>query len=437
MAGYFTQSRVIPGASMQETFAWLPGQDPVVVNAWKTDDDTQTTTSFRSGRHAPDDSAQSFLDTARSDFGKTAYDNGHTFYTRRSHHTPFSFVSLQGRQPYQFWKGPMSWTAVADWDQFGRGIDMSTFIENHPPYNALALNKLGASYIKSANPLKANAGLSQFVGELREGLPSVISAALSGGLKNIPKGVGKDYLGVQFGWLPFINDIRKFAESISKAPRILEQVLNNSGKDLYRKRSSPEIREDFSASKGLPLLYTLTTQSWWDPYIGIVSSQSPSCRIESNSSVTRKTYFVGMFTYLLEEGDDLLSKANVYAQQADSLLGTRFDASTLWELTPWSWMIDWMFDIGDVISNYEQFSRNNLLLKYGYLMSQTRWDINNVLNVNASYSGPTSFSRHVWTIQKERVRSTPFGFGLDPGSFTNQQWAILGALGLSKGPRSL
>jgi hypothetical protein len=100
-------------------------------------------------------------------------------------------------------------------------------------------------------------------------------------------------------------------------------------------------------------------------------------------------------------------------------------------------MIDWMFDIGDVISNYEQFSRNNLLLKYGYLMSQTRWDINNVLNVNASYSGPTSFSRHVWTIQKERVRSTPFGFGLDPGSFTDQQWAILGALGLSKGPRSL
>jgi hypothetical protein len=39
--------------------------------------------------------------------------------------------------------------------------------------------------------------------------------------------------------------------------------------------------------------------------------------------------------------------------------------------------------------------------------------------------------------QKERVRATPYGFGLDLGSLNPRQWAILASLGLTRAPQRL
>lgn len=436
MAGYSTLSRKIPGQPLTEIGAWLPGQDPIVANSSFSDDDTQTTYSFRTGRRDPGDTVNSLLDTSMREFGKTPYDNGHEFWTIRSHHTPNPILNL--KRGTAFFQGPMVLNGIAGYTQFGQPILMSKFMEDNPAYSDANLNSLGASYIKQTNPLKPNAGLSQFVGELRERLPSIVSAAVTGGIKNIPKGVGNDYLNVQFGWLPMINDFRKFAEAIAKAPRILENILNGSGKDHYRKRSRQPVRETFTySSKKYLQEVTGNGIAWYSGAFNFFNGQTPSCDMSSYSSVEHRTWFTGMFTYLLEEGEDLLSQAKRYEAQANAFLGTRFDASTFWELTPWSWMIDWMFDIGDVLSNYESFSKDNLLLKYGYLMSQTRWDINTTLDIGSPYGGPMNVSRHEWVIHKRRVRSTPYGFGLNPGSFSDQQWAILGALGLSKGPKQL
>jgi len=41
------------------------------------------------------------------------------------------------------------------------------------------------------------------------------------------------------------------------------------------------------------------------------------------------------------------------------------------------------------------------------------------------------------TTRKQRFRANPYGFARNPNSFSGKQWAILGALGLTKAPRRL
>jgi hypothetical protein len=48
-------------------------------------------------------------------------------------------------------------------------------------------------------------------------------------------------------------------------------------------------------------------------------------------------------------------------------------------------------------------------------------------------STPNCFSSLSTTVErKERIKATPFGFGLVDSDFTNRQWAILAALGITR-----
>jgi hypothetical protein len=134
-----------------------------------------------------------------------------------------------------------------------------------------------------------------------------------------------------------------------------------------------------------------------------------------------------------------LQRADEELRVLDRILSVKITPSVLYELMPYSWLIDWMSNVGDVVSNWTAFMDDRLVMPYCYLMRETH-----VVRTATAYDvGLYSFGHkmHVSavqeTVQKERVRGTPYGFGLSPESFTLKQWAILGALGLTKGPRSL
>lgn len=121
------------------------------------------------------------------------------------------------------------------------------------------------------------------------------------------------------------------------------------------------------------------------------------------------------------------------------LLGTRLDAETLWNLAPWSWLSDWKANIGDNIANASKLSEDGLVLRYGYLMSETISDhtlsLHGPIPDGVGSCGPISLTFS--TVRKQRVRATPYGFGLDPNGFNVRQWSILGALGITKAPGKL
>jgi hypothetical protein len=52
-----------------------------------------------------------------------------------------------------------------------------------------------------------------------------------------------------------------------------------------------------------------------------------------------------------------------------------------------------------------------------------------------SYPDTVPISSLYRSERKERWKATPYGFGLNMAGFTDQQWAILAALGMTKSPR--
>jgi hypothetical protein len=74
-------------------------------------------------------------------------------------------------------------------------------------------------------------------------------------------------------------------------------------------------------------------------------------------------------------------------------------------------------------------------------MVSDRVIVSSLFSVRHVKSGGGTVDRPAFTRvmveQKRRIKSTPFGFGLSPGSFTARQWSILAALGMTRGPRSL
>jgi hypothetical protein len=160
--------------------------------------------------------------------------------------------------------------------------------------------------------------------------------------------------------------------------------------------------------------------------------------------ITTKRWFAGAFTYHLPTiGPDdngfvkTIEKAKIAEAQANRLFGLRLTPDLIWKLAPWSWAIGWVSNAGDVIHNWSAFSNDGLVLDYGYLMEHKIQQIQYSLVDVGSSDGTTSFYQEFRYETKTRRRATPYGFGVNPASFTAKQWGIIAALGISKQPLSL
>jgi len=137
--------------------------------------------------------------------------------------------------------------------------------------------------------------------------------------------------------------------------------------------------------------------------------------------------------------DSLLGKLKEYEFLANQLLGSRITPAVLWELAPWSWLVDWIAEIQNAVTTASLLQSDNLVMRYGYLMRTTV--LKRTYTVKGidfwSYPNNTTYSASINMIKKERVKGTPFGFGVDLSSLSGQQWAILGALSLTRAPNIL
>jgi len=161
--------------------------------------------------------------------------------------------------------------------------------------------------------------------------------------------------------------------------------------------------------------------------------------VQSREWVTSKrVWFDGAFTYYYPTGDSLLDVGKRADFLLNQLVGQRIDADVLWNLQPWSWLADWYVNIGTNIANASALTEDGLVMRYGYLMTETISD--HVITINgprtkSGYAGP--FKTIYRTVVKERVKASPYGFALNPSGFTARQWAILAALGFTKAPGAL
>jgi hypothetical protein len=286
---------------------------------------------------------------------------------------------------------------------------------------------MGGTAIKRTVPTSPVANTSQFLGELwRDGLPSIVGSTTLAARVLGFKQLGSEYLNVEFGWKPFVSDLRKFLTVIKHHDKVLAQYRRDSGKSVRRNYSFPSYVEttgSTSTASGVPAL--------------------PSACYQKSSGVRtlvqkfqRDVWFSGAYKYYYDEGSTRLGKVHKYAQEADKLLGIRLTPDVLWDLAPWTWLSDWFANFGDVLSNLTAFGKDGLVMQYGYVMGTftqlNEYDLHGIVLANGR---GLHLHQTLGTITKARRKASPYGFGLNPAvDFTTRQWAILAALGMTRAP---
>jgi len=297
------------------------------------------------------------------------------------------------------------------------------------------LDALGTTAIARVAPTNPVSGMLQTLVELkREGIPSLIGVQTWKNRTHLARSAGDEYLNHQFGWLPLVNDLKDFSYAVTNSDELIRQYERNSGKNIKRSYNWPLEVTNVSdvVTHGVTTAPTLEGGFYSYPP-GVQNTSVVSERIQ------RVKWFKGCFTYYLppyKQGGDN-SKRN--RQLANYLYGTRVTPELLWNLTPWSWAADWVGNFGDYLHNVSAFQNDGLVMKYGYVMETTIHSIERTVSdiYLKTGGGPKTCSSIRSTTTKSRRSATPYGFGLNVGLFTDRQWAIIGALGISKGSRLL
>lgn len=323
-----------------------------------------------------------------------------------------------------------------------------------------ALWTLGAKAVRAARPNKPALDIPVLIGELRrEGIPTLIGsiAGRSKTVRDVFASGGKEYLNVQFGWAPLVRDLVALLQLIPESRRRIEQYERDIDKLVRRRYHFPDQVE---VTQGLTYgpthaIYRPQANTPWgsmpldnwrfDPY-GQVPSQVN--RIQS------ETWFSGGFRFYHRSVPEALTELSLLEEKANLLLGTRLDPEVLYNLSPWTWLLDWFVNFGDAIGNASALLSDDLVMQYGYLMKHTLQE-STVSWPNLPYTrvstGPLSgvwsqpenthslgnpaqgtYSTTISKETKQRGKASPFGFGLTPSDFTSDQWAILAALGISR-----
>jgi hypothetical protein len=289
------------------------------------------------------------------------------------------------------------------------------------------LNKIGATAISRCKPTNSVADASVFLGELlKDGLPAIAGHRTWKARTRRAQEAAGEYLNVQFGWQPLVNDVRKFSYAVNHAHKVLSQYERDNGRPVrrtYRFPTQRSVTEIIWAGNARVLL---------QPGYSSFYAGAPAGVVLRRRETLRNQWFSGCFTYHMPTGGNARSAMGRYALEAKKLLGISLTPDTLWNLAPWSWTVDWFSNTGDVVSNLSDWATDGLVMRYGYLMEHTIVKDTYHMYGTGSKSVPSCPPLVLVTETKLRKRANPFGFGLTWNGLSAVQLAILGALGISR-----
>lgn len=359
-------------------------------------------------------------------YGRNSFDNGHEFSTEKTTYnwgnastTMLAPGSLYGDIEYVGYILPVLSPALP--------------VFNPPTENEITLD--GARLFKAAIPTKPEAGLMQFLFETRQQMPKVLGSTVLKGKFN-RQSAGSEYLNLEFGLIPTWSDVKKLSQSVLHAGDLLRAYRDNARKQTRRRRSLPTVSSvtESIGPTNYPLIgsffgVSMANQFW------VPNTQLGNTLV--SDVVQTDAWFSGAFSYYVNEGHSILDRLDRYEAEANYLLGTRFSADTFWELSPFSWLADWYSDAGTFISNIVALDSDELVMKYGYVMHETR-ATRTYLKIGLTPKGtaPSTLRMDVNYVRKLRRRSSPYGFGLHDGDLTLRQKAVLAALGMTQGSGS-
>lgn len=357
---------------------------------------------------------------------------------------PPGFGGLYAGVPYL---PPTSGLAVRSWKDLSEDLE-DLYIEG----------------FQRARPDAPQASLGQFLVELRD-LPRVPGRLFHRGAWTVPLGeiprvlrsrlaqflrlkeggalrvaaheAAHETLNWEFGWRPFVADLRAMYSLWQDIDKAIARLVRDNGQ---WKRRGTSLGEETTVDT---LYDAVGPYTLWG-----VRGRPPdhiyrpaSSRIRVVRTERRRRWFVGSFRYWIPDTSSSLWTTRARA----ALFGALPTPELLWEVMPWSWLVDWFADMGTFFGYLSPGAVDNLVCERSYTMEHKETILDCTCECTQSYPGDLdpdymywpAFERKVfasrYTLEsKARVQGGhPFG-GLRGTPLNERQLTILAALGLSR-----
>jgi hypothetical protein len=327
-------------------------------------------------------------------------------------------------------------TTAPPWDTDPTSTYNTVTIPNLVDPTSDQMDGWGTTGYNRAKPGKSPAGLGQFFYELNRvpTPPFVPLKATSGSPIQAIKdhvsdyrNLGKEYLNVQFGWFPFLRDVLRWVEAQERMAEHLAQLRRDNNR--WVKRTATVLADN-------PDDTVLTGSSWGvSPYPVLWSEIYTGAPIPTYRTTYKKEgriWFVGRFKYYIPD----ISTPQWERRARRKLNGLDLTPQLLWEVMPWSWLIDWFTNVGDLISNMSENAAENLVVDGACVMHHY---LRTATYETFRYGGHAGQPKNVLISAKStrvvetkaRAPATPFGFGLKSADLSTKQASILAALGMT------
>jgi len=184
-----------------------------------------------------------------------------------------------------------------------------------------------------------------------------LGQVLSGKIR--PDSIPNGHLAYQFGWKPLFSDLMNLlnlADSIEDRKRLLMNAMKKGGTRVNRSLGS----------------FDLARASYGDPFIWESPVANGPWTIAAN--VNWDGYEKAWYTARLSVNPNSLPSGNLETIAARAVLGLNLSASTLWNMLPWSWLIDYFTNVGDMLNSSRgyipfQVKRLNVMVYQEYKRS--------------------------------------------------------------------
>lgn len=283
------------------------------------------------------------------------------------------------------------------------------------PATDYQITSWGPTAFRMFKPAKPTISIATFIGESRD-LPRLLKARVEG-LKTISDW----WLAVQYGWKPLLNDIMSMLNFVDKMNAQVEFFLKNAGKPIRRRgtvttsSSVDLIYDSFGAATDAGLTTRLNGRFYPTNY--------NQCRTTITRDLKQSIVFNGEFVYWFSghppDRTTLIAK----------LAGLEVTPQVVWNLLPWSWLIDWFTNFGDLVDNLKTEVADSQTARYAYITSKTERKYKFAMTDGYNSCG---IERHFLSTCRKFVH--PFGLSYS-SDLTVRQASILAALGISRSPR--
>lgn len=257
------------------------------------------------------------------------------------------------------------------------------------------------------------------------------------GLRMHPKTAADNFINHQFGWVPFLSDLSKFIDITQNAGKYIAAIERDNG--TYRRRR--RTMRTFEGDKTLVTNYSPGVTPWGVTYEQMCTRRTVNGNLcygyhTITEHKSELEWAEGSFTFYhpsFDKTHDVQYHSMLSAMRRHlAIHGARLNPSVVYKATPWSWLIDWFSNVGDVIDNATAMGMDRVVARYLYLMNHyvRKITFNGTLFFTQGDVRVNS-TRYVEVKQRENANN-PFDVCLGGKDLTSRQLAILGALGISR-----